>query len=41
RRAESRAAFIPLLCYGCRLTFKELGPLATLPPYVRAEAQRR
>ncbi|XP_014133519.2 cytoplasmic tRNA 2-thiolation protein 2 isoform X1 [Falco cherrug] len=39
--AESRAAFIPLLCYGCRLTFKELGPLATLPPYVRAEAQRR
>ncbi|NXT95245.1 CTU2 protein, partial [Anhinga rufa] len=66
RRAESRAAFIPLLCYSCRLTFKELvrlsghsraallrdgvpipmapllqGPLATLPPYVRAEAQRR
>ncbi|KAF1405117.1 Cytoplasmic tRNA 2-thiolation protein 2, partial [Spheniscus humboldti] len=65
-RAESRAAFIPLLCYSCRLTFKELvrlsghsgaallgdgvpiptapllqGPLATLPPYVRAEAQRR
>ncbi|XP_075571611.1 cytoplasmic tRNA 2-thiolation protein 2 [Pelecanus crispus] len=39
--AESRAAFIPLLCYGCRLTFKELGPLATLPPYVRAEARRR
>ncbi|KAM6250564.1 cytoplasmic tRNA 2-thiolation protein 2 isoform 2-T2 [Spheniscus humboldti] len=39
--AESRAAFIPLLCYSCRLTFKELGPLATLPPYVRAEAQRR
>lgn len=23
-RAESKAAFIPLLCYGCRLTFKEL-----------------
>ncbi|NWZ55859.1 CTU2 protein, partial [Haliaeetus albicilla] len=67
RRAESRAAFIPLLCYSCRLTFKELvrllgdrgggsprergvpvptapllqGPLATLPPYVRTEAQRR
>ena len=77
RRAESRAAFIPLLCYGCRLTFKELvrlsgrsagalrgvprdrggvprdrgvpiptvpllqGPLATLPPYIRAEARRR
>ncbi|XP_068267780.1 cytoplasmic tRNA 2-thiolation protein 2 [Nyctibius grandis] len=39
--AESKAAFIPLLCYGCCLTFKELGPLATLPPYVRAEAQRR
>ncbi|KAM9374074.1 cytoplasmic tRNA 2-thiolation protein 2 [Phaethornis superciliosus] len=39
--AERKAAFIPLLCYGCRLTFKELGPLATLPPYVRAEAQRR
>ncbi|KAM6123612.1 cytoplasmic tRNA 2-thiolation protein 2 [Phoenicopterus ruber ruber] len=39
--AESRAAFIPLLCYSCRLTFKELGPLATLPPYIRAEAQRR
>ncbi|XP_051485700.1 cytoplasmic tRNA 2-thiolation protein 2 isoform X2 [Apus apus] len=38
---ESKAAFIPLLCYSCRLTFKELGPLATLPPYVRAEAQRR
>ncbi|XP_069724894.1 cytoplasmic tRNA 2-thiolation protein 2 [Phaenicophaeus curvirostris] len=40
-RAESRAAFIPLLCYSCRLTFKELGPLATLPPYVRAEGQCR
>ncbi|KAM6057855.1 cytoplasmic tRNA 2-thiolation protein 2 isoform 2-T2 [Chlamydotis macqueenii] len=39
--AESRSAFIPLLCYSCRLTFKELGPVATLPPYVRAEAQRR
>ncbi|KAM6324960.1 cytoplasmic tRNA 2-thiolation protein 2 [Podargus strigoides] len=39
--AESKAAFIPLMCYGCRLTFKELGPLATLPPYVCAEAQRR
>ncbi|KFO63360.1 Cytoplasmic tRNA 2-thiolation protein 2, partial [Corvus brachyrhynchos] len=40
-RAESKAAYIPLLCYSCRLTFKELGPLATLPPYVRAEGQRR
>ncbi|KAM6380864.1 cytoplasmic tRNA 2-thiolation protein 2 [Pluvialis apricaria] len=39
--AESKAAFIPLLCYSCRLTFKELGPLATLPPYVRTEARRR
>ncbi|XP_041882965.1 cytoplasmic tRNA 2-thiolation protein 2 [Corvus kubaryi] len=39
--AESKAAYIPLLCYSCRLTFKELGPLATLPPYVRAEGQRR
>ncbi|XP_021264230.1 cytoplasmic tRNA 2-thiolation protein 2 isoform X2 [Numida meleagris] len=39
--AESRAAFIPLLCYSCRLTFKEMGPPATLPPYVRTEAQRR
>ncbi|XP_009078955.1 PREDICTED: cytoplasmic tRNA 2-thiolation protein 2, partial [Acanthisitta chloris] len=39
--AESKAAYIPLLCYSCRLTFKELGPLATLPPYMRAEAQRR
>ncbi|KAM6300374.1 cytoplasmic tRNA 2-thiolation protein 2 [Aegotheles albertisi] len=38
---EGKAALIPLLCYGCRLTFKELGPLATLPPYVRAEAERR
>ncbi|XP_010006747.1 PREDICTED: cytoplasmic tRNA 2-thiolation protein 2, partial [Chaetura pelagica] len=38
---ESKAAFIPLLCYSCRLTFKELGPLPSLPPYVRAEAQRR
>nr|XP_030138015.3 cytoplasmic tRNA 2-thiolation protein 2 isoform X1 [Taeniopygia guttata] len=38
---ESKAAYIPLLCYSCRLTFKELGPLATLPPYVRAEGQRR
>ncbi|KFW84049.1 Cytoplasmic tRNA 2-thiolation protein 2, partial [Manacus vitellinus] len=40
-RAESKAAYIPLLCYSCRLTFKELGPLTTLPPYMRAEAQRR
>lgn len=24
RRADSRAAFIPLLCYSCRLTFKEM-----------------
>lgn len=39
--AESKAAYIPLLCYSCRLTFKELGPLDTLPPYVRAEGQRR
>ncbi|XP_054245650.1 cytoplasmic tRNA 2-thiolation protein 2 [Indicator indicator] len=39
--AESKAAFIPLLCYGCRLTFKELGPLAMLPPYIRTEGQRR
>ncbi|XP_066860319.1 cytoplasmic tRNA 2-thiolation protein 2 isoform X2 [Anser cygnoides] len=38
---ESRAAFIPLLCYSCRLTFKEMGSPATLPPYVRAEAQHR
>ncbi|OWK56672.1 Cytoplasmic tRNA 2-thiolation protein 2 [Lonchura striata] len=38
---ESKAAYIPLLCYSCRLTFKELGPLATLPPYMRAEGQRR
>lgn len=39
--AESKAAYIPMLCYSCRLTFKELGPLDTLPPYVRAEGQRR
>ncbi|KAI6077690.1 Cytoplasmic tRNA 2-thiolation protein 2 isoform X2 [Aix galericulata] len=39
--ADSRAAFIPLLCYSCRLTFKEMGPPATLPPYVRAEARHR
>ncbi|XP_072202254.1 cytoplasmic tRNA 2-thiolation protein 2 [Excalfactoria chinensis] len=39
--AESRAAFIPLLCYSCRLTFKEMGPPATLPSYVRTEAERR
>ncbi|OXB78410.1 UNVERIFIED_CONTAM: hypothetical protein H355_009181 [Colinus virginianus] len=39
--AESRAAFIPLLCYSCRLTFKEMGPPATLPTYVRTEAQHR
>ncbi|XP_035193098.1 cytoplasmic tRNA 2-thiolation protein 2 [Oxyura jamaicensis] len=39
--AESRAAFIPLLCYSCRLTFKEMGSPATLPPYVRAEARHR
>lgn len=24
RRAERKSAYIPLLCYGCRLTFKEL-----------------
>ncbi|NXG37255.1 CTU2 protein, partial [Dromaius novaehollandiae] len=40
-RAESRAAFLPLLCYSCRLTFKELGHPDTLPPYVRSEARRR
>uniref|UniRef100_A0A672UC85 Cytoplasmic tRNA 2-thiolation protein 2 n=2 Tax=Strigops habroptila TaxID=2489341 RepID=A0A672UC85_STRHB len=39
--AERKSAYIPLLCYSCRLTFKELGPVTTLPPYVRAEAQRR
>lgn len=39
--ADSRAAFIPLLCYSCRLTFKEMGPPATLPSYVRTEAQHR
>uniref|UniRef100_A0A8B9IF64 Cytoplasmic tRNA 2-thiolation protein 2 n=1 Tax=Anser cygnoides TaxID=8845 RepID=A0A8B9IF64_ANSCY len=41
RRPESIAAFIPLLCYSCRLTFKEMGSPAMLPPYVRAEAQHR
>ncbi|XP_068811640.1 cytoplasmic tRNA 2-thiolation protein 2 [Struthio camelus] len=37
----SRAAYLPLLCYSCRLTFKEMGQPDTLPPYVRSEAQRR
>ncbi|NXA35067.1 CTU2A protein, partial [Eudromia elegans] len=40
-RAGSKAALLPLLCYSCRLTFKEMGPLDTLPPYVRSEAQHR
>ncbi|KAM8799225.1 cytoplasmic tRNA 2-thiolation protein 2 [Eudromia elegans] len=39
--AGSKAALLPLLCYSCRLTFKEMGPLDTLPPYVRSEAQHR
>ncbi|KFQ55105.1 Cytoplasmic tRNA 2-thiolation protein 2, partial [Nestor notabilis] len=39
--SEPKSAYIPLLCYSCRLTFKELGPVTMLPPYVRAEAQCR
>ncbi|XP_075795995.1 cytoplasmic tRNA 2-thiolation protein 2 isoform X1 [Pelodiscus sinensis] len=36
-----RADFLPLLCYGCRLTIKDTACLESLPPYVRSEAARR
>ncbi|XP_010224849.1 PREDICTED: cytoplasmic tRNA 2-thiolation protein 2 [Tinamus guttatus] len=40
--AGSKAALVPLLCYSCPATLSLLqGPLDTLPPYVRSEAQHR
>ncbi|XP_013913818.1 PREDICTED: cytoplasmic tRNA 2-thiolation protein 2 [Thamnophis sirtalis] len=32
---------LPLLCYGCRLTFKELSCVESLPPYIHEEAERQ
>ncbi|KAG8144213.1 hypothetical protein E2320_001305, partial [Naja naja] len=31
----------PLLCYGCRLTVKELSCVESLPPYIHQEAERQ
>ncbi|XP_067396335.1 cytoplasmic tRNA 2-thiolation protein 2 [Emydura macquarii macquarii] len=39
--ADVRADFLPLLCYGCRLTIKDTTCLESLPLYVRSEAERR
>ncbi|XP_037733966.1 cytoplasmic tRNA 2-thiolation protein 2 isoform X1 [Chelonia mydas] len=39
--ADARADFLPLLCYGCRLTIKDTTCLESLPLYVRSEAERR
>ncbi|KAM3828997.1 cytoplasmic tRNA 2-thiolation protein 2 isoform 2-T2 [Vipera latastei] len=32
---------VPLLCYGCRLTIKELSYVESLPPYIHEEAERQ
>ncbi|XP_058011117.1 cytoplasmic tRNA 2-thiolation protein 2 isoform X1 [Ahaetulla prasina] len=32
---------VPLLCYGCRLTVKELSCVESLPPYIHEEAKRQ
>ncbi|KAK9392635.1 cytoplasmic tRNA 2-thiolation protein 2 [Crotalus adamanteus] len=32
---------VPLLCYGCRLTVKELSCVESLPPYIHEEAERQ
>ncbi|KAM6430657.1 cytoplasmic tRNA 2-thiolation protein 2 isoform 2-T3 [Liasis olivaceus] len=32
---------LPLLCYGCRLTVKELSCTESLPPYIHEEAERQ
>ncbi|XP_030437480.1 cytoplasmic tRNA 2-thiolation protein 2 isoform X1 [Gopherus evgoodei] len=39
--ADAQANFLPLLCYGCRLTIKDTTCLESLPLYVRSEAERR
>ncbi|XP_019391572.1 PREDICTED: cytoplasmic tRNA 2-thiolation protein 2 isoform X2 [Crocodylus porosus] len=38
---RARADFLPLLCYGCRLTIKDMTCLEPLPPYIWSEAERR
>ncbi|KAL8195075.1 UNVERIFIED_CONTAM: hypothetical protein K2H54_046334 [Gekko kuhli] len=37
----SQAVLLPLLCYSCRLTVKDMTCLEPLPPYVHSEAERR
>ncbi|XP_054856119.1 cytoplasmic tRNA 2-thiolation protein 2 isoform X2 [Eublepharis macularius] len=32
---------LPLLCYSCRLTIKDMSCLEPLPPYIHSEAERR
>ncbi|XP_074865268.1 cytoplasmic tRNA 2-thiolation protein 2 isoform X2 [Carettochelys insculpta] len=39
--ADSRADFLPLLCYGCRLTIKDAICLGSLPSYIHSEVERR
>uniref|UniRef100_A0A8C8RKL6 Cytoplasmic tRNA 2-thiolation protein 2 n=1 Tax=Pelusios castaneus TaxID=367368 RepID=A0A8C8RKL6_9SAUR len=39
--ADARADLLPLLCYGCRLTVKDMTSLENLPPYVHSELERR
>ncbi|XP_077165740.1 cytoplasmic tRNA 2-thiolation protein 2 [Paroedura picta] len=36
-----QAPFLPLLCYSCQLTVKDMTCLEPLPPYVHAEAEHR
>ncbi|XP_060109744.1 cytoplasmic tRNA 2-thiolation protein 2 isoform X2 [Heteronotia binoei] len=37
----TQISFLPLLCYSCRLTVKDMTCLEPLPPYVHSEAERR
>ncbi|XP_044283829.1 cytoplasmic tRNA 2-thiolation protein 2 [Varanus komodoensis] len=36
-----RELLVPLLCYSCRLTVRDMGSLEPLPPYIFSEAERR
>ncbi|XP_061450537.1 cytoplasmic tRNA 2-thiolation protein 2 isoform X3 [Rhineura floridana] len=39
--SSHHAQLLPLLCYSCRLTIKDMSCLEPLPPYIHSEAERR
>ncbi|XP_069492015.1 cytoplasmic tRNA 2-thiolation protein 2 isoform X2 [Ambystoma mexicanum] len=40
-RADVKSVFLKLLCYGCRLTVKDMTSLESLPPYILLQAEQR